>query len=46
MVFTKQKSDELEAIASGLYLIHCVTMPFLFIVQNCSVAGCNITPVG
>ncbi|MBP1840956.1 hypothetical protein J2Z57_002600 [Formosa algae] len=46
MVFTKQKSDKLEAIASGLCLIHSVVIPFLFIVQNCSVAGCSDTPVG
>lgn len=45
MVFTKQKLDELGAVASGLCLIHCVATLFLFIVQSCSVGGCIETPV-
>ncbi|MGY0392210.1 MerC domain-containing protein [Bizionia sp. KMM 8389] len=45
MIFTKQKSDELGVMASGLCLIHCVATPFLFIVQSCSLSGCTDTPV-
>ncbi|QXP80324.1 MULTISPECIES: MerC domain-containing protein [Winogradskyella] len=44
MIFTKQKSDELGAMASALCLVHCVATPFLFIVQSCSVATCSKTP--
>jgi len=45
MIFTKPKSDELGAMASALCLIHCVATPFLFVVQSCSMASCNETPI-
>ena len=44
MIFTKQKSDELGALASALCLVHCVATPFLFVVQSCSIASCNDAP--
>jgi len=45
MIFTKQKSDELGAMASGLCLMHCVATPFIFLVQSCTVTGCSEAPI-
>lgn len=44
MVFIKQRTDTLGAIASTLCLVHCIAAPFVFIVQTCSVACCKATP--
>lgn len=45
MILTKQKPDNIGAIASSLCLVHCIATPFIFIVQSCSIACCSETPV-
>jgi hypothetical protein len=44
MIFIKQKSDSIGAIASTLCLIHCIATPFIFIVQSCSLTCCATAP--
>jgi len=45
MILIKQKPDSVGAIASTLCLIHCVSTPFIFIVQSCSMVCCDKAPI-
>ncbi|MEM8582641.1 MAG: MerC domain-containing protein [Bacteroidota bacterium] len=40
------KSDVVGALASGLCAVHCLSTPFLFVAQTCSVTGCCETSPG
>jgi len=46
MFLSKNKPDNLGAIASALCLMHCIATPLIFIVQSCSVTTscCAATP--
>ncbi len=44
MILIKQKPDNIGAIASSLCLIHCISTPFIFIAQSCSMVCCNKAP--
>ena len=39
------KPDVYGAMASTLCLTHCLATPLLFIVQSCSLKGCQSTPI-
>jgi hypothetical protein len=45
MIFIKQKSDSIGAIASTLCLMHCIATPFIFIAQTCSMVCCDKAPI-
>jgi len=45
MILSKEKSDNIGAIASTLCLIHCIATPLIFIVQSCSLTCCTESPV-
>jgi len=44
MLITKQKPDNLGAIASSLCLVHCIATPFLFVVQTGVSTCCDAAP--
>ncbi|MEO9571913.1 MAG: MerC domain-containing protein [Polaribacter sp.] len=41
MIFVKQRTDTLGALASAICLIHCIATPFIFIAQSCTVTCCH-----
>ena len=38
-------SDSIGALASTLCLIHCLVIPFIFVVQSCAASCCASAPV-
>ena len=39
------KPDSIGAMAGSLCLLHCLSTPFFFIAQACSVSCCEATPI-
>jgi hypothetical protein len=40
----KLKTDDVGIISSTLCMIHCITTPFIFLAQSCTISCCGASP--